>query len=90
MTYTGWYAMKPNHTYLIHMYKKYLELNNLQWLICRKTKLNHRVNESLLSCFCLFIVAIVSLCGEYIQAKFSLSFLCMELNAFEKSTIVPL
>ena len=25
---------KPNHIYLIYMYKEDLALNNLQWLIC--------------------------------------------------------
>ena len=32
---------KPNHIYLIYMYKEDLALNNLQWLICHKTKQNH-------------------------------------------------
>ena len=34
---------KPNHIYLIYMYKEDLALNNLQWLICHKTqtKPNH-------------------------------------------------
>ena len=32
---------KPNHIYLINMYKEDLALNNLQWLICHKTKPNH-------------------------------------------------
>ena len=45
MTYNGWYAIKPNQTkpnpiYLIYMYKKDLALNDLQWLICHKTKPN--------------------------------------------------
>ena len=31
---------KPNHTYLIYMYKEDLALNNLQWLICHKIQLN--------------------------------------------------
>ena len=31
---------KENHIYLIHMYKEDLALNNLQWLICHKTKSN--------------------------------------------------
>ena len=26
--------------YFIYMYKEYLALNNLQWLICHKTQLN--------------------------------------------------
>ena len=30
---------KPNHIYLIYMDKEGLALNNLQWLICHKTKL---------------------------------------------------
>ena len=29
-----------NHIYLIYMYKEYLALNNLQWLICHKTQPN--------------------------------------------------
>ena len=29
--------------YLIYMYKKDLALNNLQWLICHKTKLNQNI-----------------------------------------------
>ena len=29
---------KPNHIYLIDMYKENLTLNNLQWWICHKTK----------------------------------------------------
>ena len=29
---------KPNHLYLIHMYKDDLALNNPQWLICHQTK----------------------------------------------------
>ena len=40
ITYNGRYAIKPNqpnHIYLIYMYKEYLALNNLQWLICYKT-----------------------------------------------------
>ena len=31
---------KPNLIYLIYMYKEYLAVNNLQWLICHKTKPN--------------------------------------------------
>ena len=31
---------KPNHIYLIYMYKEDLALDNLQWLICHKTKRN--------------------------------------------------
>ena len=31
---------RPNHKYLIYMYKKDLALNNLKWLICHKTKQN--------------------------------------------------
>ena len=31
---------KPNTIYLIYMYKDDLALNNLQWLICHKTKPN--------------------------------------------------
>ena len=31
---------KPNIVYLIYMDKKYLTLNNLQWLICHKNKSN--------------------------------------------------
>ena len=30
-----------NPIYLIYMYKEDLALNNLQWLICHKTKPNH-------------------------------------------------
>ena len=43
ITYNDWYAIKPNPTksyVLIYMYKEDLALNNLQWLICHKTKLN--------------------------------------------------
>ena len=32
-----------NHFYLIYMYKQYLALNNLLWLICHKTKPNQIV-----------------------------------------------
>ena len=32
---------KPNPVYLIYMHKEDLALNNQQWLICHKTKLNH-------------------------------------------------
>ena len=32
--------MFTNHIYLIRMYKQDLALNNLQWLICHKTKPN--------------------------------------------------
>ena len=31
---------KPNHIYLIYMYKEDLALNNPQWLICHKIKPN--------------------------------------------------
>ena len=31
---------KPNHIYLIYMYKEDLALNNLQGLICHKTQPN--------------------------------------------------
>ena len=31
---------KPNHIYLIYIYKEDLALNNLHWLICHKTKSN--------------------------------------------------
>ena len=31
---------KPNHIYLIYMYKEDLALNNLQWLICHETPPN--------------------------------------------------
>ena len=34
------YKMCLEIIYSIYMYKKDLALNNLQWLICRKTKLN--------------------------------------------------
>ena len=30
--------MFTNHVYLIYMYKQDLALNNLQWLVCHKTK----------------------------------------------------
>ena len=43
MTYNGWYAIKANQTksYIyIYMYKEDLALNDLQWLICHKTKPN--------------------------------------------------
>ena len=33
---------KPNPIYLIHMFKEDLALNNLQCLICHKTKRNHK------------------------------------------------
>ena len=29
---------KPNHVYLIYVYKKDLGLNNIQWLLCHKTQ----------------------------------------------------
>ena len=29
---------KPNHIYLVYMYKDDLTLNTLQWLICNKTQ----------------------------------------------------
>ena len=32
--------IKTYHIYLIYMYKEDLALNNLQWLICYKTKPN--------------------------------------------------
>ena len=32
--------MLTNHMYLIYMYKLDLALNNLQWLICHKTRPN--------------------------------------------------
>ena len=32
--------MFTNHMYLIYMYKEDVALNNLQWLICHKTKPN--------------------------------------------------
>ena len=32
---------KLNHIYLICMYKEDFALNNLQWLICHKTKQNY-------------------------------------------------
>ena len=31
-----------NYIYLIYMYKEDLALNNLQWLICHKTKVNKK------------------------------------------------
>ena len=34
---------QPNHMYLIYMYKEELALNNLQGLICHKTKLNQTI-----------------------------------------------
>ena len=36
---------KPNHVYLIYMYKKDLALNNIQWLICHKNKPNQTYGE---------------------------------------------
>ena len=39
-----WNPTKPNHIYLMYMYKQDLALNNLQWLICHKTKW---INESI-------------------------------------------
>ena len=35
-----WWNMFTNHVYLIYMYKKNLALNNLQCLICHKSKAN--------------------------------------------------
>ena len=35
----GWLRF-TNHIYLIYMYKLDLALNNLEWLICHKTKPN--------------------------------------------------
>ena len=35
---------KPNDTYLIYMYKEDLALNNLQWLVCPKTKQNQMIH----------------------------------------------
>ena len=32
--------IKPNHMYLIYMYKEDLALNNLQWLTCHKSQQN--------------------------------------------------
>ena len=40
--------MFTNHIYLIYMYKLDLALNNLQWLICHKTK--SKPNQDLLCC----------------------------------------
>ena len=34
------YKMCLEVTYLIYMYKKDVELNNLKWLICHKTQRN--------------------------------------------------
>ena len=39
---------RPNHIYLIYMYKEDLTLNNLQRLICHKTKPNKNLNLTLL------------------------------------------
>ena len=36
---------KPNIIYLMYMYKEYVALNNLQWLICNKTK-SSQTNQS--------------------------------------------
>ena len=42
ITYNGWYAGKPSQTksyiFNVYIYKEKLALNNLQWLICYKTK----------------------------------------------------
>ena len=35
---------KSNHIYSIYMYKEDLALNNLQWLICHKTKPNQIID----------------------------------------------
>ena len=37
------WLMFINHVYLIYMNKPDLALNNLQWLICHETKLNHSI-----------------------------------------------
>ena len=34
---------KPNHTYLLYMYKEDLALNNLQRLICHKPNQNNSI-----------------------------------------------
>ena len=34
-TYDLVWSTKPNHIYLIYMYKEDLSLNNIQWLICQ-------------------------------------------------------
>ena len=39
-------STKPNHIYLINMYKEDLALNNLQWLICHKTKPKQTILKS--------------------------------------------
>ena len=38
---------QPNPIYLIYMYKEDLALNNLKWLICRKTKINQSGSKKL-------------------------------------------
>ena len=38
---------KPNHIYLIYMYKEDLALNNLQWLICHKMPIHFYANSQL-------------------------------------------
>ena len=41
--------MFTNHIYLIYMYKEDLALNNLQWLICHKTRPNQTNTTSIYS-----------------------------------------
>ena len=43
ITYNSWYVInptKPKPINLIYMYKEYLALNNLHWLICHKIQPN--------------------------------------------------
>ena len=38
---------KPNHIYLIYMYKEGLALNNLQWLICHKNQPTNQLHSTI-------------------------------------------
>ena len=45
--------MSTNHIYLIYMYKLNLGLNNLQWLICHRTKSNQTFLHESGFCICI-------------------------------------
>ena len=51
---------KPNHIYLIYMYKEDLAMNNLQWLILEREKMFVIIfGEEMYSCACVIPSLIV-------------------------------
>ena len=75
ITNNDWYAIKLNHIYLLYMYKQDLALNNLQWLICHKTKQNQDDG------FYHTTMSFISLSDDIFKSKLTILFYAADKNS---------